>query len=225
MYPFITHTWNTVKGKCPHDCEYCYMKRFKQNPVRFDKTELKTDLGEANFIFVGSSCDMWADEIPYEWIYKTLDHCKFLQANKNNRFLFQTKNPKKYFLFENEFPMNTILGVTIESDKRYDCMGNTPDPADRASDMNLLANRGWKTMVTVEPCLAFEPLELWNLICMCKPEWVNIGADSRSHNLPEPDRNNINQLIYYLRYEGIIVKIKDNLKRIIGSQVYEGISK
>ena len=24
MYEFITHTWNTVAGKCPHDCKYCY---------------------------------------------------------------------------------------------------------------------------------------------------------------------------------------------------------
>ena len=23
MYPWITHTWNPIKGKCPHDCTYC----------------------------------------------------------------------------------------------------------------------------------------------------------------------------------------------------------
>jgi DNA repair photolyase len=26
MYPFVTHTWNPIRGKCPHDCSYCYMK-------------------------------------------------------------------------------------------------------------------------------------------------------------------------------------------------------
>lgn len=46
MYTWITHTWNTVKGECPHGCIYCYMKRFgKQKPVRFDEKELKTNLG------------------------------------------------------------------------------------------------------------------------------------------------------------------------------------
>jgi DNA repair photolyase len=51
MYSFVTHTWNTVKGECHHDCSYCYMKRWgKQKPVRFDKKELKTDLGKDNFI-------------------------------------------------------------------------------------------------------------------------------------------------------------------------------
>lgn len=27
MYEFVTHTWNTVKGDCFHNCRYCYMKR------------------------------------------------------------------------------------------------------------------------------------------------------------------------------------------------------
>ena len=58
MYSFVNKTWNVIKGKCPHDCKYCYMKRFPQKDVRLDKKELKTDLGENNFIFVGSSCDM-----------------------------------------------------------------------------------------------------------------------------------------------------------------------
>ena len=47
MYDFVTHTWNTVKGLCPHGCSYCYMKRWgTQNPVRFDAKELRTDLGK-----------------------------------------------------------------------------------------------------------------------------------------------------------------------------------
>ena len=34
MYEWVTHTWNTVKGECYHNCSYCYMKRWgKLNPV------------------------------------------------------------------------------------------------------------------------------------------------------------------------------------------------
>ena len=76
MYEFITHTWNTVKGKCIHDCSYCYMKRFKTlKDIRFDESELKTNLGTNNFIFVGSSNDLFSDNIPREWIMKTFEHC------------------------------------------------------------------------------------------------------------------------------------------------------
>jgi len=75
MYSWITHTWNTVKGECPHGCTYCYMKRWgKQKPVRFDESELNTDLGTGNFIFVGSSCDLFASDIPDKWVKKTLSH-------------------------------------------------------------------------------------------------------------------------------------------------------
>lgn len=84
MYQFIDATWNTVKGECFHDCSYCYMKRWgKLKPTRFDEKELKTDLGKDNFIFVGSSCDMFAEKIPNEWIEKTLEHCQ-KQCKKNN---------------------------------------------------------------------------------------------------------------------------------------------
>ena len=43
MYDFVTDTWNVVKGKCPHNCSYCYMKRHPQKALRFDKQELKTN--------------------------------------------------------------------------------------------------------------------------------------------------------------------------------------
>ena len=93
MYDFVTHTWNTVKGKCPHDCSYCYMKRWKnQKKIRFDSKELETDLGKGNFIFVGSSCDLFAHDILYEWIIKTMEHLKRF----DNKYLFQSKNPE-YF--------------------------------------------------------------------------------------------------------------------------------
>ena len=83
MYEFVTHTWNTIKGECYHDCSYCYMKRWgKLNTVRFDEKELKTDLGKGNFIFVGSSCDMFANDINSDWIIKTIEHCAKYPDNK-----------------------------------------------------------------------------------------------------------------------------------------------
>ena len=76
MYDFVTHTWNPIKGICPHACSYCYMKdinkRYKKQPkpLHLDEKELKTNLGSGNTIFVGSSCDMWAESVPVEWINK-----------------------------------------------------------------------------------------------------------------------------------------------------------
>ncbi len=76
MYGFISHTINFIKGKCEISCIYCYMKNPKYNlsDPRLDEKEFKTDLGSGNFIFVGSSIDMFAPGIPSDWIYKVLEH-------------------------------------------------------------------------------------------------------------------------------------------------------
>jgi len=216
MYPFITDTWNTVKGKCPHDCSYCYMKRFgEQKPIRFDESELKTDLGEGKFIFVGSSCDMWADGVENEWIHRTLLYCNKFK----NKYLFQSKNPSRFMDFISQFPPNTILGTTIESNKTYNEISKTPSPTNRAVSLNKISSF-FSTMVTIEPIMDFDnfsPIRfsLPYLVHLCKPQWVNIGADSQGHELPEPSSEKIQSLIDNLRDADIEVKIKSNLKRLM----------
>ena len=53
------------------------------------KRNLKTNLGNGNFIFVGSSCDMFAHNIPDKWIRNTMEHCdKF--DNRHTYFRLKT---------------------------------------------------------------------------------------------------------------------------------------
>jgi len=214
MYPFVTHTWNTVKGKCPHGCTYCYMKRFgEQKPVRFDADELKTDLGEGNFIFVGSSCDMFADGINPEWATAVIDHCNRF----DNEYLFQTKNPKRFYghLVDMKecLPAVSVTGTTIETNRVYPEMGKAPHPNERSEYMEKLS-LSHTAMVTIEPIMDFDTEELAKLVLRCRPKWVNIGADSQGHNLPEPPKEKVLELIERLK-EFTEVKVKDNLKRIL----------
>ncbi len=210
MYSFVTHTWNTIKGECPHGCTYCYMKRFgKQKPVRFVPGELKDDLGKGNFIFVGSSCDMWAKGIDTDWIISTLDHLKKFK----NKYLFQTKNPKKLFELRMLLPERSFVGTTIETNRVYSEMGNSPDPLVRADYLGMLWNTK-TTMVTIEPIMDFDLEELIKLIRICSPSWVNIGADSQGHKLPEPPRWKLKELIGRLE-KFTEVKIKKNLNRLL----------
>ena len=191
MCEFITHTWNTIKGECYHDCGYCYMKRWgKLKPVRLDEKELKTDLGNDNFIFVGSSCDMWAQNIPDEWINKTLDICD--RYNRNS-YLFQTKNPENIIGFE--LPKNSVICTTIESDSYYpEIMRNSPEPMQRSIAMQELS-RFYDTYVTIEPILDFNLKHFVKMIKRCNPKQVNIGADSGRNGLPEPKKEKVLQLI------------------------------
>lgn len=211
MYSFVTHTWNTVKGKCPHGCRYCYMKRWGDQPeVHFDESELKVDLGKNNFIFVGSSCDMWASDIPKKWIALTLEHC--ILSDHENRFLFQSKCPENMINWA--FPKDTVLGTTIESNIVYPEMGEAPAPVLRAEKLGYLS-RHCKTMLTIEPIMDFDLIPMVQFARMCNPEWVNIGANtSHKVKLTEPPPKKIEKLVSAL-WEFTEVKIKDNLKRLM----------
>ena len=216
MYDWVTHTWNVIKGKCSHDCSYCYMKIWGElKPLRFDEHEMNRDLGSDNFIFVGSSTDMWAENVPDEWIEKVLTHCG---KYRDNKYLFQSKNPGKFLFWTMSnpgFPKHTILGTTIETNRFYD-VSLAPKVSDRQYYLKLayakMRNKP-KIMVTIEPILDFDIDELVKMIKTIQPDWVNIGADSKNHGLPEPEYSKVIELINALK-EFTEVKKKSNLNRL-----------
>ena len=213
MYDFITHTWNTIKGECPHGCSYCYMKRWgKQPPLHFDEKELKTDLGKNNFIFIGSSCDMFAESIPDEWIIKTLEHCAQYPENK---YFLQTKNPDRLYYFSDELKSNVSICTTLETNRVYEgIMNNSPAIIDRVLSFASIPTE--HKFITIEPIMAFDLLEFITMIRYCNPRQVNIGADSnpKRNNLPEPPKEKILELIAELETFTKVVQ-KKNLKRLL----------
>ena len=207
MYPFVTHTWNPIRGKCPHQCSYCYMKVFPQADFRFKESELKTELGQGNYIFVGSSTDMWCKEAQTDWIMKILNHCKKF----DNRYLFQSKNPVRFLEFKREFPYKTILGCTIESDIYYP-VRTVPMPKERMQAMRQIDFA--PKMVSIEPIIDFSIDQMVDWMRIISPQFISIGADSQHNHLPEPTVTKIRYLIEEL--QGFTqVKLKDNLNRLL----------
>jgi hypothetical protein len=212
MYNFVTHTWNTIKGACPHGCAYCYMRRFgEQKPMRFDSKELKTDLGEGNFIFVGSSCDLFAIDIPADWILETLRKC---YDASNNKYLFQSKNPGGFLAINRVgYGFRPTLCTTIETNRLYpEIIGATPSPRDRADAMNNFDC--YRRFVTIEPIMDFDLSPLVELVKRCEPEQVNIGADSGNNHLPEPSAEKVLALIEELGKFTVLAR-KTNLSRLL----------
>lgn len=215
MYEFITHTWNTVKGECPHNCSYCYMKRWgRQNKIRFDETELNTDLGSGNFVFIGSGCDMFANEIPEKWIKKTLAHANAF----SNTYLFQTKNPWRFWNFisagDINIPKRSVFCTTMETNRWYpNIMGNAPTPFNRSINA-LNISTVMPVYVTVEPIMDFDVETFATRILAASPRQVNIGSDSGNNNLPEPSPPKVLELIEYLENITYVEK-KKNLKRLL----------
>jgi DNA repair photolyase len=182
-----------------------------QEPLRLVEREMNTNLGNDNFIFVGSSCDMFARGIPSTWIIMILEKLKLY----NNEYLLQTKHPGRYGLFYRFFdPRRHTLATTIETNRHLPViMRNSPPPSIRAEYMAKVAKAGFRTMATIEPVMDFDLEELVELIRIVDPEQVNIGADSGNNHLPEPSPEKIAALIGALR--GFTdVRLKKNLKRL-----------
>lgn len=165
MYGFVTHTFNIVKGICPHNCSYCYMRRHwpRMSAPRLDESEFRTIMGDGDFVFVGSSIDMFAAGISAQWVKRSLDYCRmFDQAS----FLFQSKNPGRFKGFL--FPQNTTLCTTLETNRRpYKLiLGNCPTPEKRLQDfMGLL----FQKMITIEPVMDFDTDVFLNWIRAIEP--------------------------------------------------------
>ena len=208
MYSWVTHTWNTIKGECPHNCSYCYMKKWgKQKPLRLDEKEFQTDLGVNNVIFVGSSCDLFAKNIPDGWIYDTIGHT----TDFPNIYLFQSKNPERMLRYGAVMNDTDRVCTTIETNRWFpEIMGNTPKPEERS---RYFSKFRFNRYVTIEPIMDFDLKEIVELIKLCNPVQVNIGADSGGHKLPEPDGDKVLELIYELN-KFTQIDQKRNLNRI-----------
>lgn len=208
MYGFITHTWNPVKGRCPHDCSYCYMRKFwpQMSAPRLDERELHYNLGIDNFIFVGSSIDMWARMNFITWQEKVLNYCN---ENPQNKYLFQTKNPERYL--DHKFNDNHILCITLESNLIYEKY--TPIPQNRINA--FIQKKHQHKMITIEPVMDFDIDILLTWMLKINPMQINIGADSGNNHLSEPSPEKLKTFIKLLTENRLKVHLKDNLKRLL----------
>jgi len=187
------------------------MKKWgQQPPLHLDDKDLNTNLGSGKFIFVCHTCDMFAEDVPQRWIIDVLSR---LRIYKDNKYLLQSKNPSRFIDFTGFYSdLHILLGTTIETNRDI-VKSKAPSAHDRATALYNLSKLGYSTMVTIEPIFDFDLEDLFDLIVLAKPEWVNIGADSKGHKLPEPPANKVKELVEALRYTTKI-KLKGNLKRI-----------
>ncbi|MBO4985621.1 MAG: DUF5131 family protein [Bacteroides sp.] len=222
VYEFVTHTWNPIKGLCEYQCVYCYMvgmfQRFKLNTaIRSDIKALNQNLGKKNFIFVGSSIDMWSPAVDSEWIVKSLDHC---YNYKENKYLFQSKSPKRFPDFLQHPLMankdNLIFATTLETNEDISLYSKAASIEERISPMVKIRSLGYDVMVTLEPVMQFDFAKLIMLLRSIAPFQVNIGCNSnKSVKLKQPTKDQLTVLIKELE-TFTHVHLKGNAARILG---------
>jgi hypothetical protein len=164
--------------------------------------------GNGNIIFVGSGIDLFAPTINGVCTQESINACIY-----DNTYFFQSKNPGGFEYYN--FPANTILCTTIETNRYYaEIMGTCPRPQNRYHNF-LSLKTNCKKMVTIEPVLDFDLTIMFDWMVKINPIQINIGADSGNNHLPEPSKEKLVTFINLLKEHGLNVFLKPNLNRII----------
>ena len=210
MYDWVTHVWNPITG-CIHQCDYCYVKTYREQPMQPTLDSLMPKLGSNHTIFVGHLCDLGSSNIPAEWYDKIFNH---LYKFPTNHYVLQSKNLDRLFDPIMNSGLSIIVGTTIETND-YDYLktiSHAPSPFTRAKALQQFKHN--KRFLTIEPILDFDVYGLFGLIQRANPDWINIGADSKGHNLKEPSYSKVLELIKAIDGAGIEFRQKNNLKRL-----------
>ena len=221
MYPWVTNMHTHLGGECPHKCVYCFVNKGFMNtprpkrycgPLRLLEQEFKVDYGTGRTIFIEHKNDLFCKDVPGEFIFRILQHCIEFPLNT---YVFQTKNPARYFeIGINAFPRNSIFGTTIETNRNIPGISQAPRPFERSAAMMKFPAEV-KKFVTIEPVLEFDVDILASWINCIRPDFLNLGADSKGNNLPEPTVEKIHELVDALADYGIELREKHNLQRLM----------
>ncbi len=223
MYPWVTHTHTHLAGECPHKCRYCYVQAIEQRfgtgrymgELRFVDDELDVRYGMDRTIFVEHCNDLWAEAVPAEWIMCVLRHCNEWPQNE---YVFQSKNPGRFTKWLHQMPTHRLLGCTIETtdEEIAAAVSDAPPPWQRRHDIGYLRSlQHERVFVTIEPILDGDMQLLAEWLSLIAPEFVNIGADSKATDLPEPPAEKVLELITGLKAAGIEIRRKRNLGRLL----------
>ncbi len=220
MYSWVTHTHTHLGGKCPHECSYCYVGKSRygvipryEGELRLIEKEFDVNYGSGKIIFMEHMNDAFAQEVPTEFIDSIILHCR---RYPDNTYVFQSKNPERYLFHEYIFPKKTILGTTIETNRSI-TISKAPPPQDRFSGMKEFKRQhpNYQLFITIEPIMAFDLKEMVDNLVAVHPDFINIGADSKKCNLPEPSKKDVQNLIASIQEAGLNIRIKNNLGRFL----------
>jgi hypothetical protein len=121
------------------------------------------------------------------------------------------------------------LLTTIETNRSIsETISVAPQPIERMKAMveinqNLSSSWRWKAHmekqkiilgITIEPVMDFDVDILAGWIAKINPKFLNLGADSKNHNLPEPTVDKIYMFADKLKEYGIELREKHNLSRL-----------
>ncbi len=215
MFSIVSETWNPVTG-CPHGCVYCWARRLATTKLRnteryregfvsrFNPKELRRTFSDG-VVFVSDMGDLFANTVKDEWIRRVIE---YVGRFPNVFFLFLTKNPERYRDFLGEFPPNSILGATIETDDDdlylEHRISAAPLPSNRYRAMRSLS---WPLkFISIEPILDFSTERFAGWLRDIAPFMVYVGYDNYDNRLPEPPLKKTKELLARLSEFTLVIR-------------------
>ncbi len=207
---WCSFTSNPVKGECPVDCSYCYVKPLRirygwHKDIRFYPKELEAirRRKKPTDIFVGSTIELFHDKtIQYmPEIIETIRVCP------QHRFYLLTKQPQNLPAWS-PFPDNCWVGVTATNETRM-----------LAALVFLNRIEAKVKYLSIEPLLSFNwgiPYSLSdafeNVI-----DWVIIGAQTKPYKPPKIEW--VREIVEAADEAGVPVFLKDNLSLLLSEHI------
>lgn len=197
---------SSIVSPYPHDFEPTFHRYKLDEPQKWKKPRN---------IFVCSMADLFGNWVPDEWIDAVI---KSTQRALHHRYLFLTKNPKRYTDWLERFEEGHIEGLGEIANCWFGASASTNEELERA-------NRSKALWLSVEPIrerivtdedqfMGFEPYtsgerKRW--------EWVVIGAETgNSKSKIIPQKEWIQEIADVCREYGTPIFMKESLRELMG---------
>jgi len=232
MFPDVI-TRNIIRGKCPGICGYCYMRHGKlaaieayHKPYHIVPRELRAKYKPDTVYFLGSATDIWSPEVPLEFQADIIRRLYEADVPESTCIMFSTKYPEGYEKWLDSFRPNTILGITLESDRSLDYrdISNAHLPGERISSGQALRRRidkhsyKYRLMLNMEPALHFSIEGMREAIQEIRPDFMVFGADTsgwlQKQHIPQANWKHIISLLECTRSFIGQILIKKNIWKL-----------
>lgn len=226
MYP-ETRTWNPFLG-CRYDCVYCessFKKVLKWIARRnlcqdcrdyrphYHPERLRTArIPSARTVFVFGQGDISFCEPDY--VRMTFRVIKAHRPRIQKDYYFQSKNPVCLEQYIGEYPRNSILVTTLETnrDEGYEWISRAPVPSVRFRD--FLGLDYPSKVVTIEPVIDFDLDEFLEWMLKLNDQgslryvWYGYNSNPGKVRLPEPSVGKSQEFVDLLMAAGVEVRGK-----------------
>jgi protein gp37 len=154
-------------------------------------------------IFVCSMADLFGEWVPDEWIQEVFKAC---DAAPQHRYLFLTKNPKRYEqVLDRYFPPNMWFGWSQD--------GPMGDALKHSTHHSI------QSFVSIEPLR--RPFESFNVRGL---DWAIVGAETGNRKGKViPEKSWVDSIAVACAENGVPLFMKESLRGIMGDDFIQGI--